>query len=70
LFKAPIAFLIQISLVLSVTDTSIIFITPIPPTSKEIPPIAPKKMLNIAIVEFKESPIAAVEESVNHAKSR
>ena len=30
------AFLISISRVLSVTETSIIFIIPIPPTSKEI----------------------------------
>ena len=35
-FLAPIAFLRPISLVRSVTDTSIIFITPIPPTNKEI----------------------------------
>ena len=46
LLKAPMAFLIPISLVLSVTDTIIIFITPIPPTSSEIPPIIPKKILN------------------------
>lgn len=39
-FNAQIAFLIQISLVLSVTETSIIFITQIQPTSKEIEPIA------------------------------
>ena len=39
-FKAHIAFLIQISLVLSVTETSIIFITPIPHTSNEMDPIA------------------------------
>ena len=32
LVVAPTAFLIPISLVLSVTDTSIMFITPIPPT--------------------------------------
>ena len=36
LFLAPSAFLRPISLVLSVTDTSIIFITPIPPTRSEI----------------------------------
>ena len=33
---APIAFFNPISFVLSVTDTSIMFITPIPPTIKEI----------------------------------
>ena len=43
LFKAQIAFLIQISLVLSVTETSIIFITHIHHTSREIEPIAASK---------------------------
>jgi hypothetical protein len=43
LFRAQIAFLIQISLVLSVTETSIIFITHIPHTSKEIEPIAARR---------------------------
>ena len=38
---APIAFLSPISLVLSVTETSIIFMTPIPPTNREIPAILP-----------------------------
>ena len=33
---APSAFRIPISLVRSVTDTSMIFMTPIPPTNKEI----------------------------------
>ena len=35
-FFAPIAFFNPISLVRSVTDTSIIFITPIPPTKREM----------------------------------
>ena len=39
-FVAPNAFLVPISLVLSVIDTSIMFITPIPPTRSEIPAIA------------------------------
>lgn len=43
LLRAPIAFLIQISLVLSVTETIIIFITPIPPTKSEISPTTSKK---------------------------
>ena len=34
--RAPRAFLIPISLVRSVTDTSIIFITPIPPTIRDM----------------------------------
>ena len=36
LFEAPSAFLVPISLVHSVIDTSIIFITPIPPTRRDI----------------------------------
>lgn len=39
---APIAFLKPISLVLSVTETSMIFMTPIPPTINEIAAIPPK----------------------------
>ena len=35
-FFAPMAFLRPISLVRSVTDTSIMFITPMPPTSREM----------------------------------
>ena len=35
-FLAPIAILMPISLVLSLTETSIIFITPMPPTTKAI----------------------------------
>ena len=44
---APIAFLKPISLVLSVTVVSIMFIMPIPPTSKEIPAIAPNKIVKV-----------------------
>jgi hypothetical protein len=51
LFKAPIAFLIQISLVLSVTETTIIFITQIPQTNKEITHIA-KRNIFIPCKEF------------------
>ena len=47
-FLAPIAFLRPISYVLSVTVTSIMFITPIPPTSKEIPAI----QINMAFVDL------------------
>ena len=38
-FPAPIAFLSPISEVRSVTDTSMMFITPIPPTKSEMPAI-------------------------------
>jgi hypothetical protein len=46
-FKAQIAFLIQISLVLSVTETSIIFIIPIPPTIKETEAIDAKRIAKV-----------------------
>ena len=44
---APNAFRIPISRVLSVTDTSIIFITPMPPTSREIAATSIIKMVII-----------------------
>ena len=49
LWVAPNAFLRPISLVLSVTDTSIIFITPIPPTTKLIPAIPAINAVNIPV---------------------
>ena len=45
LFLAPSAFLRPISLVLSVTDTSMMFITPIPPTSSAMLAIQIKRLL-------------------------
>jgi hypothetical protein len=68
-FNAQIAFLIQISLVLSVTETSIIFITQIHPTSKEIEPIAANKYVKMDIALSIASPIAEREVTENHAKS-
>ena len=47
-FLAPIAFFRPISLVRSVTDTSMIFITPIPPTRREIPAI----QINMVLVDW------------------
>ena len=69
LFNAQIAFLIQISLVLSVTETSIIFITPIHHTSKEIEPIAANKYVKIDIALSIASQIADRDVTENHAKS-
>jgi len=48
-FLAPSAFLIPISLVLSVTDTNMMFITPTPATRSEIPAIAPIIVVIVAI---------------------
>ena len=47
---APIAFLIPIYLVLSVTDTSITFIIPIPPTISDIPAIAAKNITKVTVL--------------------
>ena len=49
---APNAFLMPISLVLSVTETSMIFITPIPPTSREIPATKEIKAVIIPIISL------------------
>ena len=68
-FKAQIAFLIQISLVLSVTETNIIFMTQIHHTSKEIDPMAANRYVKIDIALSIASPIADNEVTENHAKS-
>src|SRR5574344_1307974 len=47
---APTAIRIPISLVLSVTETNIIFITPIQPTTKEITAIAEIKSVKVPVV--------------------
>ena len=49
---APIAILIPISLVRSVTETSIIFIIPIPPTIKETEAIDASKIAKVLTVDF------------------
>ena len=54
-FFAPRALRIPISLVRSVTDTSMIFMTPTPATSREMPAIPPRSMDIMAIMEFSES---------------
>ena len=55
LWVAPNAFRKPISLVLSVTETSIIFITPMPPTSRLIPAIPVIKIVKIAKASFLKS---------------
>ncbi len=52
---APSAFWMPISRVRSVTDTSIIFITPMPPTNNEIPAILPKTIFIIFVDSFPSS---------------
>ena len=47
---APIALRTPISRVRSVTDTSIMFITPMPPTSSEMPAIAPRNTTKVLVV--------------------
>ena len=58
--SAPSDFLMPISLVRSVTDTSMIFITPTPATKREIPAIPPSIPLIMAICSFKESSISLI----------
>ena len=52
LLGAPSAFLVPISLVLSVIDTSMMFITPIPPTKRAIPAITEIAMVDVFIIVF------------------
>jgi hypothetical protein len=40
-----------ISRIRSVTDTSMMFITPIPPTSKEMPAMPPSRMVSVRSTE-------------------
>ena len=48
---APIAFLIPISRVLSITVTSMMLVIPMPPTSSEIPATAPRRTVNVLLDE-------------------
>ncbi|MNL60547.1 hypothetical protein D3C87_1843650 [compost metagenome] len=50
--RAPIDILKPISLVLSVTDTYIMFMMPIPPITKEILATAVNKAVIMLLVEF------------------
>ena len=50
--RAPIALRMPISRVLSVTETSMMFITPIPPTSREIAATAPRSTVKVWLVLF------------------
>ena len=50
LSRAPSALRIPISRVLSMTETSIIFMTPMPPTSREMAAIAPRKNVSVEAV--------------------
>ena len=57
---APSALRMPISLVRSVTDTSMMFITPTPATSREIPAMPPRPADTMAIMLFKESSISLI----------
>jgi hypothetical protein len=56
--RAPIAMRMPISRVRSVTDTSMMFMMPMPPTTKEIAAIAPSSILMTRVVEASASAIA------------
>ena len=49
--RAPTALRIPISRVRSVTDTSMMFITPMPPTSSEIAATSPSRVVNTLLLE-------------------
>ena len=53
--RAPIALRMPISRVRSVTDTSMMFITPIPPTSREIAATSPSSVVKTLLVELEVS---------------
>jgi hypothetical protein len=50
--RAPTALRMPISRVRSVTDTSMMFITPIPPTSSEIAATSPSSVVKTLLVEL------------------
>ena len=52
---APMAFRMPISRVRSVTDTSMIFMIPMPPTSRDMPAIMPKKTTRVFVVSSRVS---------------
>ena len=56
---APIALRTPISRVRSVTDTSIMFITPMPPTSSEMPAIAPRNTTKVLVVSSSASIVSS-----------
>jgi len=60
-FVAQIAFLIQISLVLSITETSIIFITQIHPTRSEIVAIPAKNIVIVPVTAVIDESISDIE---------
>ncbi len=51
--RAPMALRMPISRVRSVTLTSMMFITPIPPTSSEIAATAPSRVVKTSLVELR-----------------
>ena len=57
---APMALRKPISLVLSVTDTNIIFIIPMPPTNNEIAAIEPQSMDIVLVVASKVALMSAI----------
>ena len=58
--RAPVAMRMLISRVRSVTLTSMIFITPIPPTTSEIAAMDPSKMVSVSCVSVAVSRIDAM----------
>ncbi len=48
--SAPTALRMPISRVRSVTETSMMFMMPMPPTSSEMPAMAPRKAVNMPVI--------------------
>ena len=51
ILRAPSALRRPISRVRSVTTTNMMFMIPIPPTSREMPPIPPRKRVRTPVIE-------------------
>ena len=49
---APTAFRMPISRVRSVTETSMMFMMPMPPTTSEMPAMAPRRMVSVRLTSL------------------
>ena len=65
---APMALRMPISRVRSVTVTIMMFIMPMPPTTREIPAMPPSRMESVEVMEFMASS-SILEESTSKASS-
>ena len=66
---APSAFRRPISRTRSVTDTSMMFITPMPPTNREIPATPPRRTVRVLFTELEASASCCCEVMVKSASA-